>query len=70
MKQYGVMLDSGLILRRFLRKADARKFKKLHNDRAREQKARGAMVSLRYAIGIVTTELPNLETPAKKPRAL
>lgn len=50
---FGVILDSGYCIKQFQRKSAARKFIDRHNRIAREQKERGDMVSLRYAVGIV-----------------
>ncbi len=54
---FGVVLDSGVIVRTFYNKRQARAWMRKHNAMAREQKERGDLVSLRYAVGIVRPKM-------------
>lgn len=53
MSRYGVVLDSGCIVRTFWHKRQAVAFKERNNRLAREGRERGDLVTLRNAIGIV-----------------
>ena len=52
MSRFHVILDSGFCVRSYYHKHQAREWIDRHNVAARASKARGDMVSLRYAVGI------------------
>lgn len=54
MTLYGVVLDSGCIVREFMRRDDAHDFADRINVVGAEQRARGDLVSIRRAVGIVS----------------
>lgn len=62
---YAILLDSGAQIGSYTSRARARARLAWHNQVARDQKARGEIVSLRLAVGIVRIDLEKQRAAAR-----